>query len=395
MKQLLTPAIFIPAFSRPHALDRLLQTLEAARYPNNNIELVISLDGQFHPEVEAVAERFKLVFSHGNVTIIKRTDNIGLRNHILWCGDQTEKFGAIIVLEDDLIVSELFYMYATAAVRHFHDDDQIAGIALYSQRYNEYVNLPFEPLNTMRENYFMQIACSWGQVWTKDQWQNFKQWYVKTNDSDIKKMIEIPEYVRGWPESSWKKYFSAYVACNHKYFVYPYISYTSNCGDMGGHHNSIDSNLTQIALATPILKEVNFNFVDIDQGGKCYDPFMEPQNLTIHLDDLSLNPALVEIDLYGSKSISLLRTKEYSITTKKSHSPIHFFPLKYKPIENNFLYSQEANKSSIIVLTKSSNICKDTRWRKKVRHVLLASYYSFFYIRTLSFVLMLLFYVYF
>jgi len=164
MNKLVTPAIFIPAFSRPHALDRLLQSLETAKYPDEQVELVISLDGQFHPDVEVVAERFKLVFSHGNVTIIKRTDNIGLRNHILWCGDQTEKYGAIIVLEDDLIVSKLFYMYATAAVRYFCDDERIAGISLYSQRFNENANLPFEPLNVMRENYFMQIASSSGQL---------------------------------------------------------------------------------------------------------------------------------------------------------------------------------------------------------------------------------------
>jgi len=207
-------------------------------------------------------------------------------------------------------------------------------------------------------------------------------------------MIEIPENVRSWPESSWKKYFHAYVALNGKYFVYPYFSYTSNCSDIGGHHNKAESNLVQVALATSISKEVDFDFVDIDQGGRCYDSFMEPINPGT-LAVLGLNEEQICIDLYGNKPLALLIEKEYSITTKKSHAPIQFFPLKYRPIENNFLYSQEADKSSCIVLTKSADICKDTRWQKKSRHVLLATYYSFFNIRALSFVLMLLFYTYF
>ena len=41
----------------------------------------------------------------GEKKVIIHTQKLGLRNHFIWVGDQTERFKNVIFLEDDLIVS--------------------------------------------------------------------------------------------------------------------------------------------------------------------------------------------------------------------------------------------------------------------------------------------------
>ena len=55
------------------------------------------------------------VWNFGEKSVLHHDQNLGLRAHIISIGDLTYKFGSIILLEDDLIVSPWFYEYALAA----------------------------------------------------------------------------------------------------------------------------------------------------------------------------------------------------------------------------------------------------------------------------------------
>ena len=108
------PAIVIIAYNRLDALKRLLVSVEAAVYPEGEpVPLVISIDRSDSDAVVKTAEDFG--YTHGEKIIIARKERLGLREHVLTCGDLTEKYGSIIVLEDDLFVSPMFYDYACAA----------------------------------------------------------------------------------------------------------------------------------------------------------------------------------------------------------------------------------------------------------------------------------------
>ncbi len=52
----------------------------------------------------------------------------------LQCGDLTEKYDAVVVLEDDLVVAEGFMQYVVAAVEAYKNNDEIAGISLYTHK---------------------------------------------------------------------------------------------------------------------------------------------------------------------------------------------------------------------------------------------------------------------
>ena len=85
----------------------------------------------------------------------------------------------IIVLEDDLFVSPYFYKYANDALKFYNKTESIGGISLYNHKRNFLNTIPFELIPDSNDVFFLQIASSWGQAWSKKQWLGFKNWYNK------------------------------------------------------------------------------------------------------------------------------------------------------------------------------------------------------------------------
>lgn len=351
------PAIIIPAYKRTESINRLLKSINESVFPNKEIKLIISLEGGSSKNVVEFAKSFS--FKSGNVEIVERKKRMGLRDHIIWCGDQTEKYGSVIVLEDDLMVDPYFYVFALAALTFYEKDDKVAGIALYSQRHNQYARLPFEPQFNGTSAYFMQVACSWGQCWTKNQWIGFKEFYNKSSEKDVEECEGLPDAVKKWPVSSWKKYFSAYLISKSKTFVYPYISYTTNCSDEGGMHVLQQSNLYQVPMSA--RKRVCETFV-FDKNSSDpivgYDAFMEPTGIEF-FERIGVNKGDVEVDFYGTKPLPLLLKKEYSLTIKNSSNPLKLMPIRFKPIESNIFSSDNADLYA--VLSKSTNLLEKNK----------------------------------
>ena len=268
------PAILIPAFSRPASLHRLLVSLNNAKFPTDDIHVVISLDGGSDYSVREIAKQFR--FHHGSVEVVERQNNIGLREHILWCGDQTGCFGSVIVLEDDLLVDPWFYRFACTAIEAYGDNDSIGGFALYAPEFNELADLPFTPLSSGFTTYRMQVPCSWGQAWTAEQWQHFRAWHDSAKPDVVDSSEHLPNVVKSWPESSWKKYYAAYLVDSMRYFIYPMRSYTTNCADPGGAHMKQGSNRYQVSLGIPDRNQESIDLHDYPSSLVSYDAFMEP-----------------------------------------------------------------------------------------------------------------------
>ena len=158
--------IIIVAFNRPKALERLLNSLLKASYPGE-VELVISVDGEKEgredgktigkgEEVRRVASGFEWPF--GEKKLIFHEKNLGLRRHVIFCGELNKDYEGVIVLEDDLYVAPSFYNYTLQAFEFYKGDPKIAGISLYSHAYNETAQFPFRPLSDDSDVFFMRRA---------------------------------------------------------------------------------------------------------------------------------------------------------------------------------------------------------------------------------------------
>ena len=366
---MVNPAIIIPAFRRFDSLMRLWDTVEKADYPHREITVCVSIDGGGDNRIREAVEKIR--FSHGQVQIVTRDNNIGLKNHLLWCGDLSEKYGSVIILEDDLVVDRYFYRFAQETLEKYGELDDIAGVALYSPRYNELARLPFEPMHNGCSGYFMQSPCSWGQAWTASQWNRFREFYRNVSPTDIESAVDLPRNIREWGEASWKKTFALYMVRTERYFFYPYVSHSTNCAEDHGTNQVKHLDNFQVPMASQgrdfegnILPEWNDRKV-------VYDAFMEPISQFL-FDQLGVSRNECAIDLYGTKESELLKKKTYALTTRPVRAALRQFPLKFRPIEHNLTIPCIQNQGDRINFAKSSDV--DFSNPKKT-HVKLAMYY--------------------
>lgn len=341
----LKPAIVVAAYNRERSLSRLLSMLLVAEYPEGEVvPLVISIDGGGAEEVVRAANDFEWPF--GDKKVIAHSKNLGLRQHILRCGDLTARYGAIIMLEDDLGLSRFFYEYTLQALNKFSDEEEIAGISLYKHLINVNCGSRFEPMDNGLGYYYMQFAQSWGQIWTREQWSGFRQWYdVEKNRT---KKLDIPKFVANWPESSWLKYYISYLVDQKKYFVYPMRSLTTNFSDAGTHVN-VSNNMFQVPLAECLPSILALKGREVLR----YDAYFEMEGHSYAVLALgSLANGLVS-DLYGIRDLSVYAPEQKILTIRPSGRVYASYGLYFKPRELNVLY---AASGSQIFLTEVQDI---------------------------------------
>lgn len=321
-------AITIIAYNRVDSLQRVLSSVERAYY-DQPVTLIISIDKSKTTAVEEYADKYN--WPHGEKKVIKHAENLGLRRHVLECGDRVSEYDAMVVLEDDITVAESFFIYVTQCVQKFKDDDTIAGISLYNFPINYHNQYPFHPLQTDSDVYLMTCAQSWGQVWMPSQWAAFRKWYESHNE-EFSIQPHLPYSICSWPKSSWLKYHTRYCIEQHKYFVYPYMALCTNNSDAGTHVSKKNTQFQAFQLYG--LKE-QFNI----NPSILYDGFFECENL---YDVLELNTNNLCIDILGIKNNA--EKKRYWLTRKYcNYKIIRSFSLDLKPYELNFFFNKEGS----------------------------------------------------
>lgn len=317
-------AIITVGYNRPDSMQQLLNTVVNADYENDKVDLIISIDkGERQSEIIKVAENIK--WSYGEKKIRAFSERQGLRNHIIQCGDMTEYYDAVVVLEDDLMVSKYYYTYVKQALAFYCNDCKIAGISLYKHQTHPGVYRPFEPVNNGYDVYMQQFAMSWGQCWSNTMWKKFKNWYLENEQKDLTEGNVLPQYIANWNKQSWLKYYMRYIVEKDKYFVYPYFSLSTNASD-AGEHCRIPNNDFQVSL---IQGKFNYRLPSFDDAIK-YDVFFE----RIGLNVLSELEGRVILDLYGNRE-SFGNTDYVISTARRPFKVVKTIQLKYRPIEMN------------------------------------------------------------
>ncbi len=332
-------AIVVAAYNRPASLQRLLNSIESAHYNGySNIPLIVSIDFSGNDTCKEIADRFE--WKYGTKTTVCHPQNLGLKQHILKCGDYAIEYDAVIVLEDDLFVTSTFYDFCQQAYTFYKDEEAVAGVGLYNYRYNEFAHCPFEPITDGYSNYFLQIPCSSGQMWTSKMWEAFKT-YLSTEDNTIENLA-MPEAVVHWPLiTSWKRSFFKYIVMTDKYFVYPRIALATNFGDPGSHFNN-----PEYVWQTPLLVgRMKFTFCKIDQSFSIYDSFFELHSLAY--ERITGKRLSVTFDLNGTKPLNIIKT-EYLISSKQCNKPIITYSSSLYPYESNIFF-EVANENNTIL----------------------------------------------
>ena len=334
-------AIVLVCFNRLNGLKRLIKSLENASYDERkDIVLIFSIDNSGEDDVLKFAKSYN--WKNGEKIIRTFSERQGLKKHILMCGDYTNDYDIVTVLEDDIVVSDSFYNYAYQASEFYWNDDNIAGISLYNFEKN-WLNwiYRFEPMKGEYDSYFLKIAQSWGQVWIERKWKLFKKWYE--DNKIFKKTRDIPEYLNEWPKTSWLKYHDRYCIETNRYFVYPYYALSTNCSD-AGTHSTHTVNDYQVELQ---FTKKKYKFPSFDNDAIKYDEYMNRVGLEKYLN---IKDGDLIVDIYGTRGEVFKNDKRYILTTKKlEYKKIKIFSLAFRPIEFSIIYNYDANNYGIFL----------------------------------------------
>lgn len=161
--------IAIFAFNRPAALSRLLDSLEKNQEFNFS-KIYIFIDGPRSQmeqiavlEVERIARNLRTT---AGVEVIQHKLNLGLANSLIGGIEKVlQNNQSIIVLEDDLVVSEHFLSFCNSGLARYETNLNVASIQgfTYDINYSDH------------DTYFMMGADCWGWATWKNRWEEFER----------------------------------------------------------------------------------------------------------------------------------------------------------------------------------------------------------------------------
>ena len=317
-------AIVSVGYNRLKSQVRQLSALARADYSGfDNVPLIISIDCSGDTELYDYVRNYE--WPHGDKYGIIREKRMGLKQHLLACGDLTQYFKGIILLEDDIYVSKDFYNYTNQMEKAYGDDDNICSIALYSNEMNGYCWLPLVRLRNESDVFADQAVSTWGEYWNERMWKGFREWLAKTDIPWAD--IDMPHQIKEWTKA-WSKFFDAYMVLEGRWAIFPYTSLTTNFSD-AGEHGDANNTIVQVSL---------------QQGHKTYQilPFEKLVKYDIYSNNIGLADALnipledICLDLYGVRPNE--HNRRYYLSVKNlPFKVVKSFGLYMRPHELNVI----------------------------------------------------------
>lgn len=118
-------------------------------------------------EVKEVRKYLKTIGGFKNITIIEQEKNLGLADSII--GGVTNivnRYGKIIVLEDDIVTSPYFLRFMNDALDFYEDEDKVWHVSGW--------NYPIISEDSS-ETFLWRVMNCWGWATWKNRWQHFEK----------------------------------------------------------------------------------------------------------------------------------------------------------------------------------------------------------------------------
>ncbi len=268
-------ALFV--YNRPL---HVMQTVEALQNNRLSIEtdLFIFSDAAKNPTadnaVQQVRNYIKSITGFKSVTIVERLKNLGLANSIIdGVSYLTNKFGRVIVLEDDLITSTYFLSYMNTSLDQYADDDRVISIHGYV----------YPVQQVLPEAFFLRGADCWGWATWQRGWTLFNSdGKFLLNELRRRKLTRLFDFNGAYQyvqmlkdqingrNDSWaiRWYATAFLA--NKLTLYPGRSLVHNIGNDNSGTHCEDTRSHDVELSsTPI----NLNAIVVEPSQEAWHAF--------------------------------------------------------------------------------------------------------------------------
>jgi hypothetical protein len=155
-------------YNRPWHTRRAVEALRGNELADESDLFVFSDGPRANADsqaVQEVREYIRSITGFHRVTMIERDRNLGLAQSIISSVTETvNKFGRIIVLEDDIVTSPYFLKYMNEALEFYKDKSDV--ISVHGYLYPVKAQLP--------ETFFLKGADCWGWATWKRGWDLFE-----------------------------------------------------------------------------------------------------------------------------------------------------------------------------------------------------------------------------
>ncbi|URT70590.1 glycosyltransferase [Cytobacillus firmus] len=276
--------IVLFVYNRPKETYNTLKLLEQNSLACESHLFIFSDGPKTQDQIENVNQVRKVI---GNIkgfrkiSIVKSESNKGLANSVITgVTSVIQKYGKVIVLEDDLETSKYFLTYMNEALDYYQNDKSIWSISGYSPN----IKLPNEYDSDL---YGVPRACSWGWGTWRDKWEK-NDWELKNIDEVIKNMQTRKLFDKPGNDmtymlkdqknnliDSWAIRWCYNQFIDRSLTIYPRYSFVNNIGFTGeSTHGSISKKFN-----TKVSKVYNIKFKEVVQDDKVIKEFAKFYNM--------------------------------------------------------------------------------------------------------------------
>ena len=270
-------------------LDHTVRTIEALKSnilaENSNI-IIFSDAPKSDEQTDSVLEvrkYLKEIDGFNSVDIVIRETNLGLASSIIsGVTYVVNKFGRIIVLEDDMLTSPYFLTYMNEALEKYAEDHRV--ISIHGYVYPVGVSLP--------EAFFLPGADCWGWATWRHGWAEFNSdgnYLLK--ELKQRNLIQKFDFNGAYPYSkmlegqvkgandSWAVRWYASAFLNGKLTLYPGRSLIHNIGNDNSGTHSRETKGFDVILSTTKICLNNIRIESSEAGSEAFEDFFRQEKM--------------------------------------------------------------------------------------------------------------------
>lgn len=242
--------ILLFVYARPEHTKQTIKNLADNELASSSDLIIYSDAARNDKDIAAVEEVRRLVCStqgFRSVTVVERQSNYGLaRNIIEGVGEVCQRYGRVIVLEDDLVTSPFFLSYMNQALDHYQDEKKVWHISGW--------NYPIDTTE-LGDAFFLRVMNCWGWATWSDRWAHYEkdsEKLIAEFDSKMVQKFDLEDSGIFWSQvlsnhkgliNTWAIYWYAVIFKNNGLCLNPAVSYVDNIGlDGSGTHGCEDRN---------------------------------------------------------------------------------------------------------------------------------------------------------
>jgi hypothetical protein len=242
----LSPVILI-VYNRPEHTKKTIEALKINTLASKSMLYIYSDGSSYDEKVKEVRKYIHTVEGFREVHIVERKENIGLANNIIEAATEViNKYGKVILVEDDLVSSPYFLKFMNDGLEKYKDNHKVGSVSGF-----------MFPKTTMQipdlyeyEVFFSLRPSSWGWATWKDKWGQI-DWRVEDFNRFKRNLVERYRFNKGGGDlsrmlqaqmqgsiNSWAIRWSYNFYKRGWVSVYPTVSFIDNQGnDNSGVHS--------------------------------------------------------------------------------------------------------------------------------------------------------------